>query len=37
MNLHSVLVLAVGYRAQDDMFADFKKVRRGVDEVVIDL
>ncbi|RDK85448.1 NAD(P)H-dependent oxidoreductase [Marinirhabdus gelatinilytica] len=36
-NLHSVLVLAVGYRAKDDMFADFKKVRRGVDEVVIDL
>ena len=36
-NLHSVLVLAVGYRAQDDMFADFKKVRRGVEEVVIDM
>ncbi len=36
-NLRSVLVLAVGYRAEDDMFADFKKVRRGVDEVVIDL
>ena len=36
-NLHSVLVLAVGHRAEDDMFADFKKVRRGVDEVVIDM
>lgn len=36
-NLHSVLVLAVGYRAEDDMFADFKKVRRGVDEVIIEM
>lgn len=36
-NLHSVLVLAVGYRAEDDMFADFKKVRRGVEEVVIEM
>ncbi len=35
--LRSVLVLAVGYRAEDDMFSDFKKVRRGVDEIVIDL
>ncbi|WP_432411270.1 NAD(P)H-dependent oxidoreductase [Rasiella sp. SM2506] len=36
-NLHSVLVLAVGHRAHNDMFADFKKVRRGVDEVVIEM
>jgi len=36
-NLHSVVVLAVGYRAEDDMFANFKKVRRGVDEVVIEM
>ncbi len=35
--LRSVLVLAVGYRAEDDMFSDFKKVRRGVDELVIDV
>jgi nitroreductase/dihydropteridine reductase len=35
--LRSVLVMPVGYRAEDDMFADFKKVRRGVDEVVIDI
>lgn len=34
-NLKSVLVLAIGHRAVDDMFADFKKVRRGVEEVVI--
>lgn len=36
-NLHSVLVLAVGYRAQDDITANFKKVRRGVDEVIIEM
>lgn len=36
-NLHSVLVVAVGYRDENDMFADFKKVRRGVAEVIIDM
>ena len=35
--LQSVLVMPVGYRAEDDMFADMKKVRRGVDKVVIEL
>lgn len=35
--LRSVLVLPVGYRAVDDMFADFKKVRRGVADVIIEL
>lgn len=35
--LQSVLVLAVGYRAEDDMFSDFKKVRKGVEEVVIEI
>ena len=35
--LRSVLVLPVGYRAEDDFFSDLKKVRRGVDEVVIEL
>jgi len=35
--LQSVLVLAVGYRASDDMFSGFKKVRRGVDEVIIEI
>ncbi|QIE58790.1 NAD(P)H-dependent oxidoreductase [Rasiella rasia] len=34
-NLHSVLVLAVGYRASDDMFATLKKVRKGADTVII--
>ncbi len=37
LGLRSVLVLAVGYRAEDDFFSDLKKVRRGVDEVVIDM
>jgi len=37
MNLESVLVLPVGYRAEDDFFADLKKVRKGVEEVIIEL
>ncbi len=37
MGLQSVLVLPVGYRAEDDFFAGLKKVRRGVDDVVIEL
>jgi nitroreductase len=36
MGLRSVLVLPVGYRAEDDMFSGFKKVRRGVDKVIIE-
>ena len=35
--LHSVLVLPIGYRAKDDMFAGFKKVRKNVDESIIEL
>lgn len=35
--LQSVLVLAVGYRAEDDFFSGLEKVRRGVDETVIEL
>jgi nitroreductase/dihydropteridine reductase len=37
MGLQSVLVLPIGYRAKDDFFSTLKKVRRGVDEVVIEL
>jgi nitroreductase / dihydropteridine reductase len=37
MGLKSVLVLPVGYRAEDDFFAEFKKVRQGVEAVVIDI
>lgn len=33
--LQSVLVMPVGYRAEDDMFAGFKKVRKPLDESVI--
>ena len=35
--LRSVLVLPVGYRAEDDMFSELKKVRRGVTDVVIEM
>ncbi|TDQ31260.1 NAD(P)H-dependent oxidoreductase [Zeaxanthinibacter enoshimensis] len=33
--LSSVLVLPVGYRAEDDMFSGFKKVRRSMDKTII--
>ena len=36
LGLQSVLVLAVGYRAEDDFFASLAKVRRGVDDVIIE-
>ena len=36
-NLKSVLLLPVGYRADDDMFADFKKVRKTVSESTIEM
>lgn len=32
-NLKSTLILPIGYRAKDDMFADFEKVRRPLHEV----
>lgn len=35
--LKSVLVMPIGYRAKDDMFADFKKVRKKEEEAVIEL
>jgi hypothetical protein len=37
LGLKSVLVLPIGYRSDDDMFADFKKVRRGINEVIINI
>jgi nitroreductase len=37
MGLKSVLVLAIGYRAEDDFFSGLEKVRRGVDEVIIEM
>ncbi len=35
--LESVIVLPVGYRDESDFFINLKKVRRGVDELVIEL
>jgi len=35
--LKSVLLLPVGYRAEDDMFSEFKKVRKPINEAVIEL
>lgn len=37
MNLESVLVLPVGYRAKDDMFSEFRKVRRPLSDVIIEM
>ncbi|MDT0688229.1 NAD(P)H-dependent oxidoreductase [Salegentibacter sp. F188] len=36
-NLKSVLVLPVGYRAKDDEFSGFKKVRRPLEDVIIEI
>ncbi len=36
-NLKSVLLLPVGYRADDDMFASLKKVRKDISETVIEM
>ena len=36
-NLKSVLLLPVGYRSDDDKFADFKKVRKSVSESTIEM
>ncbi|WP_445731879.1 nitroreductase family protein [Mariniflexile sp.] len=36
-NLKSVLLLPVGYRADDDMFAGFAKVRMSINESVIEI
>jgi nitroreductase len=35
-NLNSVLVLPVGFRAEDDFMKDQKKVRKSLDEIVIE-
>lgn len=35
--LKPVLLLPVGFRAEDDMFADFKKVRKGIANSVIEI
>ncbi|QLG46801.1 NAD(P)H-dependent oxidoreductase [Costertonia aggregata] len=35
--LSSVLVLPIGYRAEDDIFSDFKKVRKNIEDSVIEI
>lgn len=35
-NLRSVLALPVGYRSQNDFFADLKKVRRPLEDTIIE-
>ena len=35
LNLTPVLVLPVGFRAQEDYMKDLKKVRKNIDEVII--
>jgi len=36
-NLKSVLLLPVGYRAEDDMFSELKKVRKDISDTIIEL
>jgi hypothetical protein len=36
-NLTSVLVLPVGFRAEDDIMTHQKKVRKNIEEIVIDI
>ncbi|QTD37217.1 NAD(P)H-dependent oxidoreductase [Polaribacter batillariae] len=36
-NLHSVLVLPVGFRADDDYMKDLKKVRKNITETVMEI
>lgn len=36
-NLSSALVLPVGYRAADDLFATFEKVRKPLEDMIIEL
>jgi nitroreductase len=35
--LESVLIMPIGYRAKDDMFADFKKVRKEISKSIIEM
>jgi hypothetical protein len=36
-NLTSVLVLPVGYRAKDDFMKDEKKVRKNIEEIILEI
>lgn len=35
--LSSVLVMPIGYRAEDDMFSEFKKVRKTLQDAIIEI
>ena len=35
--LKSVLLLPIGFRAEDDMFSEFKKVRKPLEETIIEI
>ena len=35
--LRSALVMPIGYRAKDDMFADMKKVRKDLTDSIIEI
>ncbi|WP_031425525.1 NAD(P)H-dependent oxidoreductase [Flavimarina sp. Hel_I_48] len=35
LNISSILIMPIGYRAEDDMFSKFEKVRRSVEDTVI--
>ena len=35
--LKSVLLLPVGYRSKDDMFSEFKKVRKNLHDAVLEI
>ncbi|MEE9362258.1 MAG: NAD(P)H-dependent oxidoreductase [Cellulophaga sp.] len=37
LGIRSILVMPVGYRANDDMFSEFKKVRKDIAESVIEI
>lgn len=37
MGLRSVIVLPVGYRDESDFFLSLRKVRRGVDELIVEI
>ncbi|MDN3723734.1 NAD(P)H-dependent oxidoreductase [Aequorivita sp. SDUM287046] len=37
LGLESVIVLPVGYRDESDFFIQLKKVRRGVDELIVEI
>lgn len=37
LGLNTTLVLPIGYRSKDDMFSDFKKVRRPLKDTVISI